>query len=68
MHYERAIKGMVGPVAIEIPYWKCSETSIEDILFFCKMSKTKYYQQQPFVNRETLVSHIDSFMQFNIFI
>ena len=51
------------PLAIEIPYWKCSETDLEDILQFCLLHKSDYYVAHPFVNREVMVSEIDSVLQ-----
>ena len=49
-----------------VPYWKLTQTCVEMILFFCCITKKNInYQQQPFANREQLVSSLDSYFQFN---
>ena len=62
-HYKKAKNGEVGPIAIEVPYWKCGKSLIEDILLFCKLSKKDYLKPHPFANREQLASNIDSNLQ-----
>ena len=63
-HYIDAKNSKDAPKSIEIPYWKCGKTLIEDILMKCRLKMKDYYAQQPFANREQLACLLDSNLHF----
>ena len=54
---------------MDVPYWKTPITAVEQVISFVGLSKKQiHYKQQPFANREQLVSSLDSYFQFMYYI